>query len=202
MNPSPPKQRPAPPTGARRDGLSISWFRSYMRASRLVGAGHYAAAEVLFRHLLDHDPTDSFAPMMLAICCEQQGRLPEALTFAERCASSEPPSLMALQTAIRLAFAIEDHDKVDAYVRRALALPEVQNEIPKESAVPRALLLLMQALARLPWLRRRIRHEEIAQMELGFQTQQLKVWKTWAQEYLAWRAGEAPRSAPTDRLVH
>jgi hypothetical protein len=201
MNPAARKQRPDPPAGAPRIGF-IAWWRTGMQISRLLGRGNPAAAERLCQQLLDRDPTDWFALMILVHCCERQGRLPEALDFAERCACNTPTGLMALQTATRLAFAIGDHDKVDAYVRRALALPEVQNEIPKESAVPRALLLLMRALARLPWLRRRIRHEEIAQMELGFQTQQLKVWKTWAQEYLAWHAGEEPRLTPTDNLVH
>jgi tetratricopeptide (TPR) repeat protein len=173
-----------------------------MRANRLWAKGALAEAEVLYREVLDRDPTDWFARLMLSNCCERQRRLAEALTLAEECALREPPSLFALQAAIRLALAIEEHDKVDAYVRRALALPEVQNEIPKEIAFPRVLLAFMRTLAKLPWLRRRIRHEEIAQMELGVQTQQLKEWKTWALEYLAWRAGVEPGSTTTQDLVH
>ena len=172
-----------------------------MRANRLWAKGALAEAEVLYRQVLDRDPTDWFARLMLSNCCERQGRLAEALTFAEQCACREPPSLMALQIAIRLAFALEKHNKVEVYVRRALALPDVQNEIPKE-VIPPVLLLLMRTLSKLPWLRRRVRHEELAQMELGFQTQQLKEWKTWAQEYLAWRAGAEPGSTTTQDLVH
>ena len=201
MSPPTPKQRPAPPIDARRDSL-VRWLWTAVRAGRLVGRGDFVAAERLCRQILDRDPSDWFALMILADCCERQGRLPEALSFARECTRGDPPSLAALKMATRLAVAIGEHEEADEYVRRALAMPEIQNEIPREGVYPRGFFLLVRALAKLPWLRRRIPPEEIAQLDIGVQAQQLKEWKTWAQQYLAWRAGDEATSTPPDTLVH
>jgi tetratricopeptide (TPR) repeat protein len=168
-----------------------------MRASRLIGRGDYAAAGSIYEQLIAIDASDAFATMMLSLCYERQNRVPEALRLAEEGARRVPSSLTALKSAVRLAIAVGEHDKATTYLRQALALPEVQTEIPRETVVPKPFLWGLRLLPKLPIIRNRIRHDAIRELEPGAQAIKLEEWKRWAQEYLAWRAGdESPRPDP------
>jgi len=171
-----------------------------MRASRLVGGANYAAAGSIYEQLIAADSSDTLAVSMLALCYEQQSRIPEALQLAEEGARRLPSSLSMLKIAARLAIAIGEHDKATGYIRQALALPEVVTEIPREGVLPRPLLWLLRLLPRVPFLRQRIRQDAIRELEPGAQAVELEEWKRWAEEYLAWRAGEEPPEP--GRLVH
>ena len=169
-------------------------WRLHMQASRLVGRADFVAAAAIYEQLLRSGPADTFAIGMLAHCYEQQERYIEALRLAEEAVSWHPESLLALQAAGRLAVATQDHDKAAQYLRRALALPEVRAEIPKEVALPKPLVWLLRILVRLPILRRRFPRDAFKEFELGSQAVELQNWKHWAQEYVAWHAGSAPGS--------
>ena len=175
-------------------------WRRHFRASQLIGRGDYTAAGRIYEELIAIDATDSFASMMLALCYEQQSRTPEALRLAEMSARQRPASLSVLKTAIRLAIAVGDHDKATGYIHQALAIPEVQTEIPKEGVLPRPLLWILRTLPRVPGLRRRIRRDATRELEPGAQAVELEEWKRWAHECLAWRAGGDPPGP--DRIVH
>ena len=166
----------------------MSWSL-HSKGLRNVGRGDFGTAGSMYKQILARDPSDWMAIMMFAHCCEQEGRLSEALALVEQGVRMHPGNLLALQAAIRLSVATDDHTRAETYVRSALALPEVRNEIPGDSATPRSALMIMHALRRLPGLRRRIRPEDIRPLELGPQTIELQAWKHWAEEYLAWREG-------------
>jgi hypothetical protein len=176
-----------------------AWRRHY-RASQLIGRGDYAAAGRIYEELVAIDANDSFASMMLALCYEQQHLTPEALRLAEEGARQLPGSLSVLKMAIRLAIAVGDHEKATGYIHHALALPEVETEMPEEGVLPRPLLWILRMLPRVPGLRRRIRRDAIRELEPGAQAVELEEWKRWARDYLAWRAGGDP--PVPDRIVH
>jgi tetratricopeptide (TPR) repeat protein len=168
-----------------------------MKANWLMGRTNFAAAGSICEGLIEADPTDSWAVAMLAHCYEQQDRLLEALRLAEEGIRLDPQSLMSLQIAARLAAALDQHDRATEYLRHALALPEVRDEIPKERAIPKPLLWTLRILARLPVLRRRLSAEPF---EIATQRVELQQWKRWAQEYVAW--SEAKHRRGGGGVVH
>jgi tetratricopeptide (TPR) repeat protein len=163
-----------------------------MRANWLVSRGEYAAAEAAYEQIVASHPDDPFAIAMLALCHEKQKRLGKAILRAEQWVRLEPACLHALQTAARLAINLDRHDEASAFLRQALALPEVRNEIPSSTAVHRSVIRLGRLIFRLPILSRRFPSDPFKDFELGAQTIELQKWKRWACEYLACREGREP----------
>jgi tetratricopeptide (TPR) repeat protein len=146
----------------------------------------------IYEGVLAVDPGDWMAIAMLAHCYEQLGRVPEALRLADEAVRIHPDVLITLQMLIRLAVAADQHDKAAEYVQPAVALPEVRNGIPDASATPPAALWLIRLLSHMPVLRRRIRPEDVRELEPGSRAVALDAWRRWAEEYLAWRKGAEP----------
>jgi tetratricopeptide (TPR) repeat protein len=169
----------------------MTTWRTHFQASRLVGRKDFAAAGRLYEKVLASDPRDAWAAQMLAVCYEQEGRNHEALRAAENAVALSPDSLIALQTASRLAIGSLDHAKAARYVSLALALPEVEQETPRAVA-PRFLLRLVRLIAWLPGLRHRLRQSDLDEIDLPAQTMELRKWKHWAYDYLAWQSGGDP----------
>lgn len=157
-----------------------------MKAGRLIGQLNFSAAAAIYERITRAAPLDSFAILMRAFCYEQQGRLQEALVLAEEGARQLPDAFVALQTAVRIAIAAKDHEKASMYVERALALPEVQSEIPRD-LTPKGYVWLLRQLLKIPYFRRRVRADVFAPLEQCAQTRELQAWKRWALEYQAWR---------------
>ncbi len=160
-----------------------------MRASWCHGRGDFAAAAPMYESLVRADPTDAYSAFMLASCCEAQERVTDGLEWADVAATRLPDSLAALQLAARLAIAAGHHERATDYVVRALALPEVRAEMPREALVPRPIMWLLRTMSYLPFLRRRLRPAALAQLEPGHQAAKLQEWKEWAMSYVAWRSG-------------
>jgi tetratricopeptide (TPR) repeat protein len=171
-------------------------WRLHWRANSLYGRRDFAAAATIFEEITRADPGNGFAAFMLASCYEHQERYSEALHWAEVAADRLPGSLPVLQTAARLAIADGDHEKATDYVVRALALPEVTTEMPRETLLPRPLLWLIWALYRTPFLRRWLRPGALDELQPGTQALELQKWKEWAQSYLAWRNGNYDATPP------
>jgi tetratricopeptide (TPR) repeat protein len=180
-----------------------SWYLNW-KASRLIGGGDFAAARTIYSRLAGMDEKDAFARLMLAMCHEREGRIPDALHMADEAIRIGPESLPALQTAARLAVAAGDHEKAAQCLRSALALPEVRTEMPQDIAVFNALAWVLRVMGRLPVLRRRVRAQSLADalrhLDAGHRATDLQDWKRWAQEYVAWQAGNAP--PPSGTVVH
>jgi hypothetical protein len=178
----------------------IRWWREQMRASRLVGREDYIGAGNIYARLVAADGSDFWAVIMLSLCYERQGRVREALALAETGVRQLPSSLYAVQAAVRLAVAADEHEKAAAYVRQGLALPEVRTEIPQEGRIPQPFLGLLRVLAHVPVLRNRLRKDELRMFEPGVQAVALGEWKRWARDYLAWSEGKESPDEP--ELVH
>ena len=174
-------------------------WRKHMKASSLYGRHDFAAAAAVYEGITSRDASDGFAAYMLATCYEHQERVADALHWAEAAARALPGSLYPLLSAVRLAIASGDHDKATDYVLRALALPEVTTEMPRETLLPKPLLWLIWALYHTPVLRRRLRPGALAELQPGSRAIELQNWKEWAHGYLAWRSGNdgaPPRRSP------
>ncbi len=137
---------------------------------------------------------------MLSTCYEHQERLSDALRWAEAAVDRLPGSLTALQCAARLAIASGDHPRATGYVLRALALPEVTTEMPRETLLPRPLMWFLWMLSHTPFLRDRLRPSALLELQPGYQALELQRWKEWALEYVAWRKGD--EEAPPPRKHH
>jgi tetratricopeptide (TPR) repeat protein len=171
-----------------------------MQANRHFARGDYLVAGAIYEQIAASARGDSMATMMLALCYEHQGRHSEALPLIEAAVRANPDCLEALQAAARVAVALEDHDKAAGYLRRALALPEVRAEIPRETELFKFLTRLVRVLISLPILRRRIRREALNDLDPGARALELQTWKHWAEGYLAWHTGTEPPNR--DQPVH
>lgn len=174
----------------------MAGWRRRFEASSLYGRGGYDAAAAICEALLRADPDDVLAAFMLAGCYERQGRLSQAFHWAEVVAAKLPNGLEALQSAARLAVANGDHEKATQYVLRALALPEVRSEMPRDGRSEKFLRCLIRVLIRMPFVGRRFRPDALDELQPERRAFELQQWKKWAQAYIAWRNGN---EEPTPR---
>jgi tetratricopeptide (TPR) repeat protein len=157
-------------------------WTAHFRGSKKLGAGDFEAAALHFAHAAAADPGDSFARLMVGYCYEALGRYQEALGVAERSLEINAADFFALQLAGNMAARLGEHARGRAVVREALGL------FPEPTEVPKWLHAGMRMAICLPVVRGHLREDAAAQLEgsdLALK-EQLELWRSWADSYLAW----------------
>ena len=173
--------------------MHLKSWRLHLRASRLVGRGDYPAASAIYQQLAASAPDDELWPRMLVWCYEREGRHHDAFPIAQAVVRACPGDLLALQTAARIAVAVEEYDSAAEYVRQALAFRQIRTEIPDDLRPWSTFLKwIARGLRAIPIFGRRVPRNAFADFEPGARAKELLDWKRWAEDFLAWHERRDP----------